>query len=76
MVSDVQMSRAIDTVLDRTAAPGPRDVGVRIRRPLFSWPADPPGWRGQAIRVVGMDGRVALAGGAAKPSSGSSASRS
>jgi len=46
---------AVDTALDRSIALGYGHVGLRVRRALSGWPADPPR----------MDGRVALVTGAA-----------
>ena len=45
----------VDTALDRSIALGYGNVGLRVRRALPGWPADPPR----------MDGRVALVTGAA-----------
>jgi dehydrogenase/reductase SDR family member 12 len=48
-------SRALDTVLDRTVAPGFSRVGYAVRRRLPTWPADPdPGALvGRPVAVTG-----------------------
>ncbi len=50
------LARGVDTVLDRTVAPGFTKIGPAVRRRLPGWPADPA--RGS------MTGRVALVTGA------------
>jgi dehydrogenase/reductase SDR family protein 12 len=52
---------AIDTFLDRTIALGYGDVGVRIRRRLSSWPADPPRIDGKVALVTGAASGIGLA---------------
>ena len=49
------IGRLVDTVLDRTVAPGYSKVGLAVRRRLPGWPADPgPGaLRGKAVLVTG-----------------------
>ena len=37
-----QVDAVVDTLLDRTVAPGYTRVGYAVRRRLGSWPADPP----------------------------------
>lgn len=61
MVSDVQVASAIDTVLDRTIALGYGDVGLRVRRHLPSWPADPPSMDGKVVVVTGAASGIGLA---------------
>ena len=48
-------SRALDTILDRTVAPGFSRVGYAVRRHLPTWPADPhPGaLAGRHVAVTG-----------------------
>lgn len=61
MVSAVELGTAIDTVLDRTVALGYGDVGVRIRRHLAGWPADPPRMDGKVVVVTGAASGIGLA---------------
>ena len=61
MVSEVQATTAIDTVLDRTIALGYGDVGLRLRRRLAGWPADPPRMDGKVVVVTGAASGIGLA---------------
>jgi dehydrogenase/reductase SDR family protein 12 len=61
MVSAVRLAHAIDTVLDRTIALGYGDVGLRVRRRLPGWPADPPRMDGQVVVVTGAASGIGLA---------------
>lgn len=47
--------RAVDTVLDRTVAPGFSTIGYAVRRRLPGWPADPPpgALTGRHVAVTG-----------------------
>ena len=67
------VSHAVDTVLDRTVAPGYSRIGLAVRRRLPGWPADPqPGdLAGRSVAVTGptsglgtatAEGVVALGG--------------
>jgi dehydrogenase/reductase SDR family protein 12 len=53
MFSSMRIAGAIDTVLDRTIAPGYGDVGLHVRRHLPGWPADPPRMDGKVVVVTG-----------------------
>lgn len=44
---------AIDTALDRSIALGYGNVGLRVRRRLPGWPADPPRMDGRVVLVTG-----------------------
>lgn len=48
-------SRVVDTLLDRTVAPGFTSVGLAVRKRLPGWPADPApdALRGHAVAVTG-----------------------
>ncbi|MBV9048968.1 MAG: SDR family NAD(P)-dependent oxidoreductase [Solirubrobacterales bacterium] len=61
MFGDV--SEAIDTVLDRTVAPGYGSTGLLIRRHLASWPADLPRMDGKVALVTGARSGLGLATG-------------
>lgn len=49
------LTRVVDTVLDRTVAPGFTALGLTVRRRLPGWPADPApdALRGHAVAVTG-----------------------
>ncbi len=47
------LARVADTLLDRTIAPGYGSVGLRLRRKLPGWPADPPRMDGKVVLVTG-----------------------
>lgn len=51
----VSVARGIDTLLDRTVAPGFTALGLGVRRRLPGWPADPgpDALRGHAVAVTG-----------------------
>lgn len=61
MVSDVQVTSAIDTALDRTIALGYGDVGLHVRRHLPGWPADPPRMGGKVVMATGAASGIGLA---------------
>jgi NAD(P)-dependent dehydrogenase (short-subunit alcohol dehydrogenase family) len=61
MLSAVQVASAIDTALDRTIALGYGDVGLRVRRHLAGWPADPPRMDGKVVAVTGASSGIGLA---------------
>src|SRR3954454_15658274 len=48
---DLEMN--IDTLLDRTIAPGYGKFGLQLRRRLPHWPADPPRMDGKVVLVTG-----------------------
>jgi dehydrogenase/reductase SDR family member 12 len=51
----------VDTALDRSIALGYGDVGLRVRRALPGWPADPPRMDGQVALVTGAASGIGLA---------------
>ena len=53
----------IDTVLDRTVAPGYTKIGPAIRRHLSTWPADPEpdAMKGKVVAVTGATSGLGLA---------------
>ena len=53
--------QTIDTVLDRSIVLGYGDVGLRIRRRLPDWPADPPPMDGKVVLVTGAASGLGLA---------------
>src|SRR5262245_48619800 len=53
----------IDTVLDRTIAPGYGNIGLAIRKRLPGWPADPPRMDGQVVLITGAASGIGLAAG-------------
>lgn len=54
-------AETLDTVLDRTIVLGYGEVGLRIRRHLPSWPADPPRMDGSVALVTGAASGIGLA---------------
>jgi NAD(P)-dependent dehydrogenase (short-subunit alcohol dehydrogenase family) len=61
MVSDMHAATAIDTMLDRTIALGYGDMGLRLRRRLPGWPADPPRMDGKVVVATGAASGIGLA---------------
>lgn len=57
----MQVATAIDTVLDRSVALGYGDIGLRVRRRLPGWPADPPRMDGKVVVVTGAASGIGLA---------------
>jgi NAD(P)-dependent dehydrogenase (short-subunit alcohol dehydrogenase family) len=51
----------IDSLLDRTIAPGYGKLGLTLRRRLRSWPDDPPRMDGQVVMVTGAASGIGLA---------------
>ena len=51
----------LDTLLDRTIAPGYGRAGLALRRRLAGWPADPPRMDGQVVMVTGAASGIGLA---------------
>ncbi len=47
----MQLASAIDTLLERSAAPGYASVGLAVRRRSPGWPADPPRIDGGVIET-------------------------
>jgi dehydrogenase/reductase SDR family member 12 len=57
----VGTATAIDTVLDRSIVFGYADLGLRVRRRLPGWPADPPRMDGKVVMVTGAASGIGLA---------------
>jgi dehydrogenase/reductase SDR family member 12 len=55
------ITRALDTALDRTIAPGYGALGLAVRRRLPDWPADPPRMDGKVVLVTGARSGLGLA---------------
>jgi NAD(P)-dependent dehydrogenase (short-subunit alcohol dehydrogenase family) len=51
----------VDTVLDRTIAPGYGNLGLTIRKRLPGWPADPPRMDGKVVLITGAASGIGLA---------------
>ncbi len=54
------MSSAVDTLLDRTIAPGYGKLGLVVRRHLAGWPADPPRMDGKVVLITGAASGIGL----------------
>jgi dehydrogenase/reductase SDR family member 12 len=57
----MDLAPTIDTALDRTVALGYGSPGLRIRRHLAGWPADPPRMDGRVVLVTGAASGIGLA---------------
>jgi NAD(P)-dependent dehydrogenase (short-subunit alcohol dehydrogenase family) len=57
----MNLAATIDTLLDRTILLGYGDVGLRVRRRLPGWPADPPRMDGAVVLVTGAASGIGLA---------------
>ena len=57
----MDISRTLDTLLDRTIALGYGNVGLVARRRLPGWPADPPRMDGKVVLVTGAASGLGLA---------------
>jgi dehydrogenase/reductase SDR family member 12 len=57
----MRITRAIDTALDRTIAPGYGALGLAVRRRLPDWPDDPPRMEGKVVLVTGARSGLGLA---------------
>ena len=55
------LSSTIDTLLDRTIAPGYGNVGLAVRRRLPDWPSDPARMDGAVVLVTGAAAGLGLA---------------
>jgi len=55
------LASAVDTLLDRTIAPGYGKYGLTLRRRLPGWPADPPRMDGKVVLVTGAASGLGLA---------------
>jgi len=57
----MNLTGVVDTVLDRTIAPGYGNVGLAVRKRLAGWPADPPRMDGKVVLVTGAGSGLGLA---------------
>jgi NAD(P)-dependent dehydrogenase (short-subunit alcohol dehydrogenase family) len=57
----MRAAQLIDTVLDRTIAPGYGNIGLAVRRRLPDWPAEPPRMDGKVVLVTGAGSGLGLA---------------
>jgi dehydrogenase/reductase SDR family protein 12 len=48
-----RLAGPVDTLLDRTIAPGYTRLGLAVRRRLGDWPAEPPRLEGRTVLVTG-----------------------
>lgn len=49
----LRLAGPLDTLLDRTIAPGYTRLGLAVRRRLPTWPADPPRMDGRTVLITG-----------------------
>ncbi|MEW1914092.1 SDR family NAD(P)-dependent oxidoreductase [Kitasatospora sp. NPDC085895] len=57
----MSVASVVDTALDRTVVLGYGNVGLRARRRLPTWPADPPRMDGKVVLVTGAASGIGLA---------------
>lgn len=57
----MDVTSAVDTILDRSVVLGYGNTGFEIRRRLPGWPADPPRMDGKVVLVTGAASGIGLA---------------
>ena len=57
----MDLSRSVDSALDRSIALGYGNVGLLVRRRLPGWPADPPRMDGKVVLITGAASGLGLA---------------